>query len=95
MKIDPENILIECWPKPKSGGMRTGTIPKGIKITHKPTGVSAECDKHRSQHLNKAEAEKMLSDELDRVTELVNQGVRASLRILSNLKRINAKLSQD
>lgn len=27
--------------------------PKGIKIFHKPSGLTAVCDKHVSQHMNK------------------------------------------
>lgn len=92
MRIDPENLLIESWPNPKLGGMQAGMVPKGVKITHKPTGVSVEFDEHRNQHLNKAEAERMLSDKLDEVAALVDRGVRASMRILDSLKRINAQL---
>lgn len=54
--MKPDEIIIEYYPKPKSGGMQTGTTPKGIKVTHIATGIYEICEKHRNQHMNKDEA---------------------------------------
>lgn len=62
--IKPEDIIIENWPHIPSGGMQTGKIPKGIKITHIETGITVTCDQHRSQHKNKEECLVMLEEEL-------------------------------
>lgn len=31
-----------------------------VKVTHKPTGISAECNIHRSQHMNRKAAMQVL-----------------------------------
>lgn len=46
------NLMFEIWPKPKEGGMLLG-IPKGIKVTHLPTGLVAICDTERDQYKNR------------------------------------------
>lgn len=38
------------------GGMKTGRIPTGVKITHLPTGAVAICTSHRQQHRNRDQA---------------------------------------
>lgn len=47
--LQPQDIAVEIWPPTPAGGMRIG-MPKGVKVTHRPTGLSATCDSARSQH---------------------------------------------
>lgn len=51
-----DDIEVTGYPEPKIGGMQTGAIPKGIKVTHKASGIVVICDKHRHQHKNREEA---------------------------------------
>lgn len=48
-----EEFEIEWWPPKTTGGMQTGSIPKGVKITHKPTGSVVACNHARNQHQNR------------------------------------------
>ena len=57
MEIPPEDLKIksERWP----GGQHVGT-PSGVKITHLPSGLIAECKTERSQHRNRQIAMDMI-----------------------------------
>lgn len=44
--------LVEIWPPRPTGGQVVGPGPQGVKVTHNPTGITAFCEFHRSQHLN-------------------------------------------
>lgn len=50
--IDPSELVVEQWPPEPTSGMRVG-MSKGVRLTHRPTGLSATCDSERSQHLNR------------------------------------------
>lgn len=57
--IDPAELKIEVVRPNPPGGQHVGTY-NGIRITHMPSGVVAECDVGRSQHRNKAIAMDMI-----------------------------------
>lgn len=46
---------LEVWPEPPKTGMRVG-IPRGVKVTHIPTGMVETCDSERSMHANRDKA---------------------------------------
>lgn len=56
MVLDPNDLRVSAYPPTPKTGMRTGKIPNGIRIEHIPSGIVAVCEKHRHQHLNRAEA---------------------------------------
>lgn len=58
--MNKEDLIITVYP-PRGGGMQTGKPPVGIKIEHKPTGITVICDKFRNQYKNKATALEQLS----------------------------------
>lgn len=58
-EIQPDDLTIETWPPSPKTGMIFGTS-KGVKLTHRPTGVSVTCDSERSQHLNRGKAYEQL-----------------------------------
>jgi len=47
------DIRIDVYPPPPEGGMQTGKMHVGIKVTHKPTGITITCEHERSQHKNR------------------------------------------
>jgi len=56
--LDPNDILVEY--EQRKPGMQPVTVPMGIRLTHKPTGISAYCAAERSQPRNKAVCMEML-----------------------------------
>ncbi len=58
--MKPNDWKIEIWPEPAKTGMRVG-MPKGVKVTHVPTGLVETCDSERSQHANRDKAIKTLA----------------------------------
>ena len=54
MSLEPNVLMFEAWPK-QPEGMIFG-VPKGVRVTHLPTGLFACVDHHRHQFKNKQEA---------------------------------------
>jgi len=61
MKMNPEELNFTAWPEEPKTGMITGKIARGVKATHKPTGLFATCDEFRYQHRNREAAIEKLS----------------------------------
>lgn len=52
--IRPEDFTVDVVVKPMVGFAQVNT--KGVRVTHKPTGISVTCDVARSQHTNRQQA---------------------------------------
>ena len=59
MEIRPEDLKVEASKRDPPGGQHVGT-ETGVKITHLPTGLTAECKTERSQHRNRSVAMDMI-----------------------------------
>lgn len=57
----PDDLVVDGWPRQTGWELRT---PRGIKLTHKPTGTVVTCDTERSQHANRDRALEMLRAKL-------------------------------
>lgn len=57
--IRPEDFTVDVVVKPMGGFAPVNT--QGVRVTHKPTGVSVTCDAARSQHMNRHQAFEKLS----------------------------------
>jgi hypothetical protein len=54
-EIRPEDLEVSMVrPGVQRGGLTTGDFDPWVRITHKPTGITAVCDSERSQLQNKA-----------------------------------------
>lgn len=52
--IRPEDFTVDVVVKPMGGFAPVNT--QGVRVTHKPTGISVTCDAARSQHMNRQQA---------------------------------------
>jgi protein subunit release factor A len=52
--LNKDDLVFEAYPLVE-GGMVAG-VPKGIKVTHKPSGNSVVCEKFNDQYKNKEQA---------------------------------------
>ncbi len=50
-----QSVEVGMWPEPATSGQHVG-MPKGVKVTHKPTGIIVICGTERSQHANRQKA---------------------------------------
>lgn len=57
--IRPEDFTVDVVVKPMGGFAPVNT--QGVRVTHKPTGISVTCDAARSQHTNRQQAFEKLS----------------------------------
>lgn len=63
--IKNEDLEMGGWPPIAKTGMMTGTIPSGIYILHKITGIGTISTSERSQFANKNNAIKALNKLLE------------------------------
>lgn len=70
-RFNRDDIQVTGFPEPKTGGMNTYSIPRGIKVVHKATGIVVICEQHRHQHQNREAA----FAELDAKLALLEKGV--------------------
>ena len=92
--LQPADLIVEGWPPPKGFQL---SLPRGIKLTHKPTGTVVTCDTERSQHANREKA--LILKEADfKADELVRDAqtrVAEQEAYLRSLKLARVRLLQE
>ena len=70
--MKPNDWKFEVWPEPPKTGMRVG-MPRGVKVTHIPTGMIETCDSERSMHANRDKAINALAARLMQPPNTANE----------------------
>jgi protein subunit release factor A len=60
MRVWKDDCVASLVKPPDEGGQRVGVPIYPVRVTHTPTGITAECGYHRSQHKNKETAMQMI-----------------------------------
>lgn len=69
IELKPEDLKRDTFRSGGPGGQHQNKTESGVRYTHIPTGISAECRTERSQHKNDAMALQLLKAKLYRIEE--------------------------
>ncbi len=64
VRLNPAELRIDTFRASGAGGQHINKTDSAVRVTHLPTGITAECQDGRSQHSNKAKALQVLSARL-------------------------------
>jgi peptide chain release factor 1 len=64
IQLNPAELRIDTYRASGAGGQHINKTDSAVRVTHLPTGITAECQDGRSQHSNKAKALQVLQARL-------------------------------
>ena len=78
--LNPAELRIDTYRASGAGGQHINKTDSAVRVTHLPTGITAECQDGRSQHSNKAKALQVLQARLQEKDRSERAAKDAALR---------------
>ena len=80
VQLNPAELRIDTFRASGAGGQHINKTDSAVRVTHLPTGITAECQDGRSQHSNKAKALQVLQARLQEKDRSERAAKDAALR---------------
>ena len=78
--LHDDQVAIETFRSSGPGGQHANVTESAVRVTHTPTGLTATCSSHRSQHRNKAAALSVLAESVAVAAAAESGAARAAER---------------
>ncbi|HHX53137.1 MAG TPA: peptide chain release factor 1 [Erysipelothrix sp.] len=79
-ELNPDDLTIETHRATGAGGQHVNKTDSAVRITHKPTGISVNCQDGRSQHDNRATAMQLIRSRVYEEMERRKQEEEGAIR---------------
>ncbi|GAA6143423.1 peptide chain release factor 1 [Hydrogenophaga sp. 5NK40-0174] len=80
VQLNPAELRIDTFRASGAGGQHINKTDSAVRVTHLPSGITAECQDGRSQHSNKAKALQVLAARLQEIERSERAAKEAATR---------------